>query len=132
MISPVMKARILGAMLLIAAAGAGFGGGYAYRARQPAAGVMISVTGTDRIPKELEDLELTDAQRAAVRQALRNGTERVGRVLHLFTGPMDAAIDSTDREVRASLTESQNRRLDEIRKRRPLRQMKTLVDTARR
>lgn len=131
MIDTIGRARLLGLIALVVAFGAGIAVGHYYWRTEPEAGVMISVKGTDRIPKELEELDLTEAQRAQIRASLRAGTMRVGQVLRNFMVPMDAAIDSTDREIRSFLTAEQNRRLDAIRKDHPLKQMKEkkIIDT---
>jgi hypothetical protein len=133
MIDAISRARIVGLIALIIAFGAGIAVGHYYWRTEPQAGVMISVKGTDRIPRELEELDLTEVQRTQIRQALHAGTIRVGQVVRNFMVPMDAAIDSTDREIRSFLNAEQNRRLDEIRKDHPLKQMKEkrIIDTAR-
>lgn len=130
MIGAIGRARLVGGLVLVAAFGAGVAVGRYYPERERA-GVMIKVTSGTKIPRELEALSLTDTQRVLIRGHLRAGTERVGRVVRGFTVPMDAAIDSTDREIRSVLTEAQNRRLNVIRKDRPLRVEKRVIDTTR-
>jgi hypothetical protein len=96
-------------------------------------GVVVTIKSTSRIPTELEELELTDAQRTEVRRILDTGTMRVGEVMRRMMAPMDSAIAATDREIRGVLDADQIRELDEIRKARPLRRIreKRVIDTAR-
>jgi hypothetical protein len=68
-----------------------------------------------------------------IRGFLRDGTMRIGRIVRDFTVPIDAAIDSTDRQIRSVLSAEQNRRLDDIRRNHPLKRMeeKRVIDTIR-
>jgi hypothetical protein len=96
-------------------------------------GVMITVKGTTRIPDELESLDLADSQRVMIQGFLRDGTMRIGRIVRDFTIPIDAAIDSTDRQIRSVLSTEQNRKLDAIRRDHPLKRFeeKRVIDTIR-
>jgi hypothetical protein len=133
MTSAIGKARLIGGILLLASFGAGVGVGYYFIPRQPREGVTIMVRGTTRIPDELETLQLNDSQRVLIRGFLHEGTMRVGRIVREFTVPIDAAIDSTDRQVRSVLTSEQNQKLDQIRRDHPLKRMeeKRIIDTIR-
>jgi hypothetical protein len=133
MISTITRARMVGAVLLLAAFGAGVAAGYFLIPRHAPDGVMITVKGTTRIPDELETLQLNDSQRVLIQGFLRDGTMRVGRIVRQFTVPIDAAVDSTDREIRSVLSQEQNRRLDQIRRDHPLKRMveKRVIDTVR-
>ena len=133
MMDTIKRARLLGAMVLVAAFAAGIAVGHYLWPRPVPEGVVVSIKASGRIPAELEELELTDTQRDAIRAMLFSGTERVGRIMRGFTAPLNAAIDSTDREIRSILSETQNRRLDEIRKDRPLKRMreKRIIDSIR-
>jgi hypothetical protein len=133
MISTINRARIFGAVLLVAAFGAGVAVGHYYLPLRAPDGVMITVKGSNRIPDELESLQLDDSQRVVIRGFLRDGTMRIGRIVRDFTVPIDAAIDSTDRQIRSVLSAEQNRRLDDIRRNHPLKRMeeKRVIDTIR-
>ena len=133
MTGAVGRARLIGAALLLVSFGAGMAVGYYFLPRRAPDGVVISVKGSSRIPEELERLRLDDSQRVQIQAFLRDGTMRIGRIVRDFTVPIDAAIDSTDRQIRSVLTAEQNRALDEIRRDHPLRQMKEkrIIDTVR-
>ena len=110
----IARARLLGAAALIGAFALGCAGTWlALRARDP--GVRVMITATDAIPTELERLTLSDAQRAQVQQALSRGRDRVLRVVDAFEPEMQAAMDSTDQEIRAMLTTQQRTQLDAAR-----------------
>lgn len=135
MIDTLGRARIIGGVVLLLAFAAGVAvGRYLPTMRNDEPGVTIKVIGNTKIPSELEELGLTDSQRVLIQRHLHDGTERVGRILRSFMVPMDAAIDTTDRQVRSVLTEAQNRRLDEIRKDHPLKRMqeRRVIDTVKR
>jgi len=125
------RAPIIGALVLLIAFGAGVAAGHYWLPREAPDGIMISLKATDAIPAELTKLDLTDAQEGQIRGFLRQGTERIGRIMHQFMPSIDAAVDSTDQQIRSVLTAEQIRRLDEIRKEHPLKQMreKRVVDT---
>src|SRR3954468_18730844 len=133
MIDSIGRARIIGALLLLLAFGAGVATGHYWLPKEPPDGIMISMKATDVIPAELTKLDLSDAQETQIRVFLHQGTERVGRIMHQFTVPIDAAIDSTDQQIRSVLTAEQSRMLDEIRRDHPLRRKveRRVVDTVR-
>lgn len=133
MIDAMTKARLVGALILMLAFGAGIAVGHYLVPRSAPNGIMITVKGTTRIPDELEALSLADTQRVAIRGFLREGTMRVGRIVREFTVPIDAAVDSTDRQIRSVLSVDQLRRLDDYRRDHPLRKMeeKRIIDTIR-
>jgi hypothetical protein len=132
MIDRISRARVIGALILVIAFAAGVLVGR-YLPREPREGVTIIVRGSARIPEELEELGLTDSQRTIIRGFLHDGTLRIGSIVREFSVPIHAAIDSTDRQIRSVLSESQNRRLDDFRRVRPLRRMqeKRVIDTVR-
>src|SRR3954467_10063017 len=121
MIDTIGRARIIGALVLLIAFGGGVAVGHYWLPKEPPEGIMISMKATDAIPAELTKLDLSDAQKTQIRVFLHQGTERVGRIMHQFTAPIDAAVDSTDQQVRSVLTTDQIRMLDEIRRSHPLR-----------
>lgn len=119
----IVRARLMGLVVVLGA----FAAGVIVGRRLPQAhgvGVNLTVIQSDRIPAELERLSLTDSQRALIRTHLRTGSRRVQRVVEQFTIPMDAAIDSTDAEIRSVLTPAQNQELDVIRRDQPLKRVR--------
>jgi hypothetical protein len=102
MTTPFTRARWLGLLLVGLTFAAGLAAGLALGRRRPE-GVQISVTATDRIPKELERLGLSAPQRDSIRAALGRGRPRIFRVLREFDPSMQAAIDSTESEIAAML-----------------------------
>jgi hypothetical protein len=133
MIDAIGRARLIGALVLLVAFAAGVAVGHYWLPRETPNGIMISLKATDEIPAELTKLDLTDSQEVQIRGFLHQGTARVGRIMHDFMGPLDAAVDSTDRQIRSVLTAEQVRMLDEIRKKHPLKQMREqrVVDSIR-
>jgi hypothetical protein len=75
----------------------------------PSEGVNVSITAkaTNSMPRELERLGLTETQRAELRQILTRGRDRVLSVVHDFEPRMKAAMDTTEIEINAVLTETQ-------------------------
>src|SRR3954462_14955553 len=133
MTNPMTRARVIGAVMLMLAFGAGIAVGHYLIPRDAPNGIMITMKGTTRIPDELEALSLSDTQRVAIRGFLREGTMRVGRIVREFAVPIDAAVDSTDRQIRSVLSVDQVRRLEDYRRDHPLRRMeeKRIIDTIR-
>ena len=133
MMDTVGRARLIGGVVLVAVFAAGIAVGQFVIPRRVPEGIAISLKASSRIPRELEALGLSETQRGDVARILNNGTKRVGRVLEGMMPPMNAVIDSTDREIRAILTEAQVRQLDAIRKEQPLRRMRTkrMIDSSR-
>ncbi|MDX2057808.1 MAG: hypothetical protein SFV24_08380 [Gemmatimonadales bacterium] len=127
MTSPVSRARWLGLGLVGLAFGAGLLSGLAL-GRRPADGVQITVTATDRIPRELERLGLSDPQRDAIRAALARGRPRVFRVLREFDPRMQAALDSTEAEVATILDSAQRTRWEAERRERMRRDTVIIQD----
>ena len=74
------------------------------------------MTATDRIPRELERLGLTDAERPLIHDALLRGRERVLHVTDALQGRMQSAVDSTDIEIRALLSDAQRASFDSARR----------------
>ena len=118
MISTLARARLTGALVALATFALGVAIGL-WLPRGEEGGVNVTVTATDRMPRELERLELTDAERPQIREALRRGRDRVLRVADAFQAPMALAIDSTDQEIRAILSDSQRAAFDSARRAHP-------------
>ena len=115
MSTPLARVRALGALLALAAFVLGVLAGVRYSERvRP--GVSITVTATDRIPEELERLDLTNAEREPIQAALRRGRDRVMRARHQIDSLMESAVDSTDMEVRSILTDAQRASFDSARR----------------
>ena len=115
MMSPLARARTLGALLALGAFALGVFSGVRYSERMRP-GVTITVTATDHMPRELERLGLSEAERAPIQAALRRGRERVMRVRDQIDVLMEAAVDSTDQDVRAALTAEQRASFDSARR----------------
>jgi hypothetical protein len=115
MISSLARARFAGALLALVTFGLGIATGIWYSNRE-LPGVDIRVTATDRVPRELERLGLTDAQRPQIHAALLRGRERVLHVTDAFQGRMEIAVDSTDQEIRAILSDLQRAAFDSARR----------------
>jgi hypothetical protein len=118
--SPIVRARLLGSLLVLVAFVAGVVVGMAVERRpRPGLNVVVTATTTDAIPRELEQLGLTDVQKGQVRTILTRGRDRVLAVVHDFDPRMKAAIDSTDTEIDALLTPAQRASLAAYRKAHP-------------
>ena len=115
MMSSLARARALGALLALGAFALGVvaGVGYAERERP---GVSFTITATDQMPKELDRLGLTDSERVAIQAALRRGRDRVLRSRDQIDALMEAAVDSTDQEIRGLLTAAQRASFDSARR----------------
>jgi hypothetical protein len=118
--SPIARARLLGAVVVVLAFVAGVATGITFQ-RRPREGVTVQVraTATNAIPRELERLGLTDTQRGELREVLTRGRTRVLTVVRDFEPRMKVAMDSTEVEVGAVLTESQRAELAAYRKEHP-------------
>jgi hypothetical protein len=116
--SPLVRARVLGSIVVVVAFVAGVFTGMAIksRARQ---GVNVTVTATNEIPRELDQLDLTDSQEVVIRQILTRGRDRVLGVVHDFDPRMRAAMDTTNREIDEVLTDVQRAALAAYRKDHP-------------
>jgi hypothetical protein len=115
MISSLTRARVYGALLALATFALGVGAGIWYRGRiRP--GVNITVVATDAMPRELERLDLSVAERASIGAALRRGRDRVLRARDQMDVMMQSAVDSTDQEIRALLTDTQRASFDSARR----------------
>jgi len=115
MISSLARARLAGAVLALATFALGIATGIWYSNRERP-GIDIRVTATDRMPRELERLGLTNAERAPIHDALLRGRERVLHVTDDFQGRMQSAVDSTDTEIRALLSDPQRASFDSARR----------------
>jgi hypothetical protein len=127
MISPLARARLTGGLLAFGTFALGVAAGV-WLASRNSDGIDIRVTATDRMPRELERLELTDAERPLIQQALRRGRDRVLRVADAFQGPMQSAVDSTDMEIRAILSDAQRAAFDSARRTHPALRKKRVID----
>ena len=118
--SPIVRARLLGSLVVAVAFAAGVMTGVAV-ARRPRAGlnVIVTATATDRIPHELEQLGLTGAQEVQIRSILVRGRDRVLGVVHDFDPRMRAAMDSTNAQIDSVLTPPQRASLAEYRRAHP-------------
>ena len=118
--SPIVRARLLGSLVVALAFAAGVMTGFAVE-RRPRAGlsVIVTATATDRMPRELEQLDLTDAQEVQIRSILARGRDRVLGVVRDFQPRMGAAMDSTNAEIDAVLTPAQRASLAEYRRAHP-------------
>lgn len=120
--SPIVRARLLGSLVVVLAFVAGVATGIAYQRRRPRQGLNVTVTATatNAMPRELEQLGLTDAQRTQLRQVLTRGRDRVLTVVREFDPAMRAAMDTTEIEVGAVLTEPQRAALAAYRREHPM------------
>ena len=118
--SPIVRARLLGSLVVALAFAAGVMTGFAVE-RRPRAGLSVTVTATttDRMPRELEQLGLTDAQEVQIRGILVRGRDRVLGVVRDFQPRMREAMDSTNAEIDAVLTPTQRASLAEYRRAHP-------------
>ena len=118
--SPMLRARLLGSAVVALAFVAGVATGMAVE-RRPRPGVRVTVVtnATNAVPRELEQLGLTDAQRSELRQVLTRGRHRVLSVVRTFDPAMKAAMDTTELEIGAVLTEAQRAALAEYRREHP-------------
>ena len=119
MMSPVVRARLLGALILVLAFVAGVAVGR-YLPRSQPDGITVMIKATDRIPAEIDRLGLTDSQRVVIRGILRRGTMRVDSVMRDFMPRMTGAVTVTDSEIRTILTTEQRAAFDAERKAHPL------------
>jgi hypothetical protein len=118
--SPIVRARLLGALVVALAFGAGVMTGLAVERRpRPGLSVIVTATATDRMPRELEQLDLTDAQKVRIRSILVRGRDRVLGVVHDFQPRMGTAMDSTNAEIDSVLTPPQRTALAEFRRSHP-------------
>ena len=123
--SPIVRVRVLGLLVVAVAFIAGVATGIAID-RRPRQGmnVMVTATATDAMPRELERLGLTEPQRGEIRTILVRGRDRVFTVLRDFEPRMGRVMDSTNIEIDAVLTEAQRASLAEYR-----RTHRAVVDT---
>jgi hypothetical protein len=115
MTSALARARFAGGMLALATFALGVAAGL-WLAHRPEPGLNISVLATNAIPRELERLGLTNAQRAPIQAALTRGRDRVLGVTDTFQGRIEAAADTTDQEIRALLSDGQRASFDSARR----------------
>lgn len=129
--TPAIRARLLGAGLLIAMFAAGFMAGNAWT-RMGARGVNVDVRMTTGIPPELRRLQLTVWQEDTLRRILQDGQRQTLQVLHEFEPRLRAMTDSVDAAIRAALTPEQRTALELSRKARMRDALERTVDTVRR
>lgn len=118
--SPMVRARVLGAAVVVLAFVAGLATGMTIQRRpRPGVSVMVTATATNAMPRELEQLGLTDAQRGELRGVLTRGRDRVLSVVRSFDPAMKAAMDTTEIEIGAVLTDAQRAALAAYRREHP-------------
>ena len=118
--SPLMRSRLLGSLVVVLAFVAGMATGMAIRPRsREGMTVTISAKATNAIPRELESLGLTEAQRVELREILTRGRDRVLSVVRDFDPRMKAAMDTTEIEIGSVLTETQRAALAAYRRQHP-------------
>ena len=118
--APIVRARVLGSIVVVVAFVAGVFTGMAIKSRaRQGVNVMVTATATNAIPRELDQLDLTDSQEVVVRQILTRGRDRVLGVVRDFDPRMRAAMDTTNREIDEVLTEVQRAALAAYRKDHP-------------
>jgi hypothetical protein len=118
--SAIVRARVLGSLVVVLAFVAGIATGVAVERRpRPGLSVMVTATASNALPRELERLNLTSAQQSEIRTILVRGRDRVLAVVRDFDPRMAAAVDSTNREIDAILTEAQRTSLAEYRREHP-------------
>jgi hypothetical protein len=119
-ISPIVRARLLGLLVCALAFAAGVAAGIAIE-RRPRQGlnVMVTATASRELPRELDRLDLTDAQKRDIRTILVRGRDRVFGVIHDFEPRMKLAMDSTNAEIDAVLTAAQRASLAAYRRDHP-------------
>ena len=115
MISSLARARAFGALLAIATFALGVAAGIWYAGRIPP-GLNITITATDRMPRELERLGLTEEERVPIQEALRRGRDRVLHANSDLAARMQIVVDSTDHEIRALLSPAQRSSFDSARR----------------
>ena len=118
--SPIVRSRLLGLLVCALSFAAGVFAGVATE-RRPRQGlnVMITATASDELPRELERLDLTDAQERDIRMILLRGRDRVLVVVHDFEPRMKLVVDSTNAEIDAVLTAAQRASLAAYRRDHP-------------
>ncbi len=129
MTAPV-RARVLGAALLIAMFGAGSMAGSAWT-RTRARGVNVDVRMTTDLPPELKRLGLSSTQEDTLRRILQDGRQRTLNALHEFEPHMRALADSVERAIHAVLTPAQQVELDAAGKSRAHDLLERTIDTVR-
>jgi hypothetical protein len=118
--APIARARLLGLLVVVLAFAAGVMTGLAVERRpRPGLSVTFTATASDQMPRELEQLDLTDAQEVQIRSILVGGRDRVLGVVRDFQPRMRAAMDSTNSEIDAVLTPPQRASLAEYRRAHP-------------
>jgi hypothetical protein len=119
-LSPIVRSRLLGSLVVALAFVAGVATGVALE-RRPRQGLNVTLTATttNRLPRELERLELTEAQQSEIRTILTRGRDRVLAVVRDFDPRMKSAMDSTNAEIDAVLTAAQRASLAAYRRDHP-------------
>ncbi len=115
MISSLARARVLGGLLALGAFALGMLAGTRFTERDRP-GVSITVTATDRMPRELERLNLSEPEREQIQAALGRGRNRVMRARDQIDSLMSSAVDSTDQEIRGILSDAQRASFDSARR----------------
>ena len=118
--SPIVRARLLGLLVCVLSFAAGVLAGIAID-RRPRQGLSVMVTATTsrELPRELERLDLSEAQQRDIQTILVRGRDRVLAVVHEFEPKMKLAMDSTNAEIDAVLTAAQRASLATYRRDHP-------------
>jgi Spy/CpxP family protein refolding chaperone len=106
-----IRARVLGAALLIAMFAAGAVAGSAWT-KNRVQGVNVNVQVTSALPLELKRLGLSAAQEDTLRRILQEGQRRTLQVLHDLEPRIRAVTDSVDIAIHSALTPAQRATLD--------------------
>ncbi len=115
MTTPLHRARLAGIGLTAVV----FVGGVVVGSRLSSEGpgeARLLVRVTDELPSELERLDLGPDQRVRLSAAVRRGRDRVVAIVDRFDPAMQAAVDSTEREIRSHLTTTQRAAFDSARR----------------
>lgn len=116
--TPIVRARLLGGLIVVLAFAAGVATGRFWPRTQPD-GITVMIKETDRIPDEIDRLGLSDSQRVMVHGILRRGAMRVDSLVQGFMPLMHGAVTVTDSEIRTVLTTEQRASFDAERKAHP-------------
>ena len=126
-----VRARLLGALVLLAVFAAGVMAGTAWSRMRPQ-GINVNVRMTTELPRELRRLDLSPTQEDTLRRILTGGQERTLKVLRDFEPRMRATMDSLDAEIHTVLTPSQRTAFDASRRTRVRDLIEQEFDTVRR
>lgn len=127
MITATTRARITGLLVVAGAFAVGALAGHAWASR-PTRGVVMTVTSTDELPRELTMLDLEGDQIEDIRTIIRASRIRVLSVLEEMEPRMRAVLDATDREIGAVLSDDQRTRWEAWRRQQPPRTERRFIE----